>query len=264
MGKSSPPPPPDPKETAAAQTGTNISTAIANNVMGFANQNTPTGSQSSEISGYYSLTDPSTGETYQIPMWTHNTSLNEGEQAVYDSGLEARGNLAGLAAERSDWLADYLPQTGAMTDEIDSKLFDLGSKRLDPRFEREEAALRTQLANQGIAPGSEAYNKELDLFRQGKNDAYNQLTLTGRNTAMNEVNAPINQITALLSGGQVSGPGTTGPMPGASIPTTDYAGIVNQNYNQQMNNWQTQQGQRSSLMGGLFGAGAKVLSGGIW
>ena len=44
MGKPSQPTPPDPKETSAAQTGTNVSTSIANNIMRAMNQVGPTGS----------------------------------------------------------------------------------------------------------------------------------------------------------------------------------------------------------------------------
>ena len=44
MGKPDAPQPTDPKETSAAQTGTNVSTAIANAMMGNVNQITPNGS----------------------------------------------------------------------------------------------------------------------------------------------------------------------------------------------------------------------------
>ena len=260
MGKSSPPAPPDPKQTSAAQTGTNIGTAVANNAMGNVNQVTPYGNLTYEQTGTYEYKDPYTGKKYTLPTTTATTTLNPQQQATLDQSQGAQFNLASLANERSDFLKDYLPQSEAATDQIDAKLYDLGSKRLDPRFAQDEEAMRARLANQGIVAGSDAYNKELGQFNQSKNDAYNQLLLQGRGQAANEVNMPINQITALLSGSQVSNPNVSmNPQTGAA--TTDVAGLINQNYNQKLSGWQQQQAQRQSLMGGLFGLGAGALSG---
>lgn len=60
MGKDSPspPPPPDPYATARAQTGSNVSTAIANTVLGNANETGPLGSVSYRQNGSYKLSEP--------------------------------------------------------------------------------------------------------------------------------------------------------------------------------------------------------------
>lgn len=258
MGKSRAPAPPDPKKTSAAQTGTNIGTAIANNSMGLVNQVTPDGSLTYDQTGSYSYVDPYTGQSYDLPQYTATTQLSEAGQAIQDQNQGAQLNLASLANDRSDFLRDYLPTTEAATDQIDSKLYELGSKRLDPRFAQEEEALRTRLANQGIAPGSEAYNRELSQMGQTKNDAYNQLLLAGRGQAASEVNMPINQITALLSGSQVSNPNVALYQPQGAA-TTDVAGLINQNYNQKYNNYQSDVSQKNSLLGGLFGLGSSAI-----
>lgn len=263
MGKPKAPAPPDPKQTSSAQTGTNIGTAIANNTMQLMDQTTPYGSLTYDQTGTQSYTDPYTGQTYDIPRYSSTTSLSPEQQAILDQNNQTQLNLGTLANERSDFLRDYLPTTEAATDQIDSKLYDLGASRLDPRFAREEDALRTRLANQGITPGSEAYNREIDLMGQTKNDAYNQLLLGGRAQAMSEVNAPINQITALLSGSQVASPGVSPTSPGGAA-TTDVAGLINQNYNQRLGAWQQNMNSRNSLMGGLFGLGAAGITGGLF
>ena len=200
MGKPSAPAPPDPRETSAAQTGTNVGTTIANNLMGQVNQNTPYGSLSYEQSGTHTYTDPYTGQSYDIPTFTSNTTLTPNAQATVDAQQGAQLNLAELAGDRSAFLRDYLPTTGAASDEIDSRLYEMGSQRLDPRFERARNDMQSRLANQGISAGSEAYSREMDQIGQQENDAYNQLMLQGRGQAASEVNMPINQITALLSG----------------------------------------------------------------
>ena len=263
MGKSKAPAPPDPKQTSAASTATNVGTAIANTMMQNVNQNTPYGSLNYDQTGSYKWTDPYTNQSYDIPTFTATTSLSPEEQQKLAATQGAEINLAELANERAGFLRDYLPSTEATTDAIDRKLYELGTKRLDPRFEREGEALRTRLANQGIAPGSEAYNREIELLNQGKNDAYNQLMLQGRGTALNEVNMPINQITALLSGSQVNNPNVAMNTP-AGIPTTDTAGLINQNYNQRLSAWQQNQQSRNSLMGGLFGLASGGLMGGYF
>ena len=263
MGKPKAPTPPSPQETSAAATGTNIGTATANNTMQMIDQITPYGSLTYNKIGMESYTDPYTGKTYDIPRYQSTQTLNPQQQATLDASQGAQTNLAELASERSDFLRDYLPTTEAATDSIDNKLYELGSKRLDPRFEQEQQMLSSRLANQGIAPGSEAYNREMTLLGQTKNDAYNQLMLQGRGQAANEVNMPINQITALLSGSQVSNPNVSMAHPQGAA-TTDVAGLINQNYNQRYQNYQSEVGQRNSLLGGLFGLGSAGITGGVF
>ena len=50
------------------------------------------------------------------------------------------------------------------------QFFNRAVARLNPQFDRAETALRTQLINSGIPEGSGAFNQELELFRQQKND----------------------------------------------------------------------------------------------
>ena len=54
---------------------------------------------------------------------------------------------------------------------IDSVFNDQAS-RLDPRFEQQQRGLETQLANQGITRGSEAWQSSMDGLGRDKNDAY--------------------------------------------------------------------------------------------
>jgi hypothetical protein len=161
------PTPPDPKDTSAAQTGTNIGTAIANNTMTMVDQNTPYGSLTYAQNGTQTYTDPYTGKTYEIPRYTANTTLSQGEQGILDANTAARTNLAQTGAAQSAFLKDYLAQPANFdTSAIEGRMNELGSSRLDPRFAQEEDALRTRLANQGVVPGSEAYNREMTALSQ--------------------------------------------------------------------------------------------------
>jgi hypothetical protein len=84
----------------------------------------------------------------------------------------------------------------------------------------------------------------------------------GRNQYMQEAyatrNQPINEITSLLSGSQVSMPNFINT-PGSQIATTDTAGLINQNFNQQMGNYTAQNQNWQQLMGGVLGLGAGAL-----
>lgn len=71
-------------------------------------------------------------------------------------------------------------------------------------------------------------------------------------------NQPLNEIAALLANSQVQNPNLQPITPGA-MPTTDYAGIVSDNYNQQLGAWNAQNSNSQSLMGGLLGLGGNII-----
>lgn len=108
MGKPKAPKPPDPVQTASAQTGTNIATAIANNSMGAVNRDTPFGSVSIEQTGTSQYTDPYTGQVYDLPQYTETTTLSPAQQAILDSTNRAQQGLADTAASSAQFLQGYL------------------------------------------------------------------------------------------------------------------------------------------------------------
>ncbi|WNV09952.1 tail fiber domain-containing protein [Tardiphaga sp. 709] len=247
---------PDPAATAAAQSAANKDTAIAQYGLNATNQNTPTGSLSYKQIGTWSD---------GTPRYEATTSLNSGEQSVYDTGLQTRQNVAGIGRDQSARIASLLGTPVDLSNEAtESRLMELGSKRLDPRFARESDALETNLINRGIRPGSKAYDTMRTQFDQGKNDAYNQLLLTGRGQAVQEAlterNQPINEITALMGNSQVSQPNfTSTPSPG--VAPTDVIGAQQQSLNQQNVGYQGALSQNNAMMSGLFGLGGAGLGG---
>jgi hypothetical protein len=70
-------------------------------------------------------------------------------------------------------------------------------------------------------------------------------------------NQPINEITSLMSGSQVSTP-QFGQTPQSQIPTTDVAGLINNQFSQQASNYAQANQQYQSLMGGILGLGGKL------
>jgi hypothetical protein len=257
MGKPKAPTPPDPQETAAASTGSNIGTAIAETNLGNVGQVGPGGSLSYGQTGTYTYTDPYTGQTYEIPQFTATTTLSPEKQALYDqmnSALSSRmTDINGLGSFNQS--------------EVESRLNDLGRQRLDPRFERERAALETRLANQGLQPGSAAWEAQMGQFGQTRNDAYNQLALTGNQQAFGQAmqarSQPFNELASLQGGQQMMTPQYNINQP-SQIANTDVGGLINANYGQQYQNYQSEMQQRQSLLGGLFGLAAGGLQGGYF
>jgi hypothetical protein len=247
----------------AAQTGTNIGTAIANTMLNNYNQKTPFGSLAFDQTGSYTYTDPQSDEVYDIPRFTATQKMSRGQQKLFNQTEEVEQKLAGLANTQTDFLTGYMkkPWDGS-NDETEQRLFELGRKRLDPLQAEQRQTRETQLANQGIRQGSAAWDRAMGLQGQQENDATNQLLLAGHGQAFQEGltqrNQPINEIIGLMSGTQVQQPNFIGTNQ-QQIPTTDYAGLQMQDYQNQMQRWQQQQGATQSMLGGLFGLGASAL-----
>ena len=102
------PTPPNPMATAAAQTDTNVSTAIANSYLGNTNQNTAQGSLNFDVTGNYGYTDPVTGQSYNIPRWTATQTLSPQYAQIQAQTDAAKMNMAGIANQQSAAIGDLL------------------------------------------------------------------------------------------------------------------------------------------------------------
>lgn len=264
MKSAKPPKPPDPNETAAATGAWNSFTAQQQQSMNMVGQNTPWGSLDYTQTGTRTIVDPN-GKSIQIPSYTANVRLTPAQQSVFDKTQATESNLAQIAMDQSAWLGDYLEKPFSFDNQDAANwAYDLGAQRLDPRFAQQEDALRARLVNSGIRPGTAAYDKEMARLGQDKNDAYNQLMLQGRGQAFSEAlagrNQPLNEIIGLMSGSQVQNPTSTfAASPQSQVANVDYAGLVGQQYQGQMANWNAKVGQQQAMMGGLFGLGSSLI-----
>ncbi len=264
MGKPKAPKAPDPKVTAAAQTGTNVTTALANAQLGNVNQYGPDGSVTYSTNGSRSFTDPTSGATYNIPQYEQRTTLSPQQQAIKAQSDAASLNLGSIANQQSNFLKDYLAKPVNLdTSATEARTMELANQRLAPLVAQRDEDLRTRLANQGIKAGSDAYSREQNTFNQGTNDAYNQLILQGHGQAVQDIlterNQPLNEISALMSGSQVGMPQFSAGTNQPSLPTVDYSGLVEQNYQNQLGAYNSQMQQSNGIIGGLFGLGGKLI-----
>ncbi len=132
------------------------------------------------------------------------------------------------------------------------------------------------MAAQGVTQGSQAYNNAMTLNNQSNNDQWNQLYLTGHGTAINQMQQdyqnklqsglltrqePLNEISALMSGSQVTNP-TFGQTPSSTINPANFEQDTQNAFQDQMANYNAKLQQNNSMMGGLFGAAGTL--GGAW
>lgn len=246
---------PDPVATAQAQSGMNRDTAITQQQLNMVNQVGPDGSLTYNQTGTSRFRD-SRGNWVETPTYTATTALSDAQRAIKEQTDAASLNLGTLANNQSAFLTDYLSKPFEYNNQdAENWAYDLGAQRLDPRFAKDQETLRTQLIAQGIRPGTAAYESQMGQFGQSKNDAYNQLMLTGRQQAYQEAltarNQPINEISALMSGSQVAQPQFQNT-PQTGVGGVDYTGLVNQQYQSELQN-------SRGMMGGLFGLASTAI-----
>lgn len=244
---------PDPIATAKAQGAMNKETAIAQAGLNNVNQITPDGSLTYDQIGSWAD---------GTPRYQATTSLTPQAQQIFSTNQGTQQNIANIGRDQSARIGSLLGTPLKLGNEAtEARLMELGTSRLNPQFARDEESLRTRLVNSGIREGSAAWDSEMGRFGQNKNDALVQLLLQGRGQAnqelMTERNQPINEITALMSGSQVSNPSFVNT-PQTQVAGVDYTGLVNNNYNAQMNAWNQQNQNRNAAMGGMFGLGGTL------
>ena len=160
-------------------------------------------------------------------------------------------------------------------------------QRLEPSLARQRTSTETQLINQGLRPGTEAYDNAINLLGQQETDARTQAVLQGLNldiganqqgfgqaleagkfgnTAQQQMLAqaiqgrqmPLNEITALMSGSQIQNP-QFGAYSGSTVqPAPIFAGTQAQGAFDQ-NNYNQQVSQANAATAGLYSLGGAAL-----
>ena len=194
-----------------------------------------------------------------------------GRQEGFEGGLPDL--VSGLEASLQDFDRD----------EVEQAFFSRGSNLLNTQFDRQEDLLRQSLANRGLTGAGttelgEAAGTELGLFNQGRNDAFENLTLqsilaggeeqrqafqaalgeelTNANLIQGNRATQFNELASLLGLQQVQQPGLQNFFtPGQADVTGGFA-LQNQ---ANISNAQNATSQRNALFGGLLGLGKAAI-----
>lgn len=289
-GAPSAPAAPDPNVSSAAQTQSNKDTALYNFGLNNPNTNTPLG----DISYNVDTSNPNQ------PTSTANITLSPAEQQIFNqntSNIQQQGANAQTAQNNVTNLLQTpynlqgnIPQTLSGGDQqadlkkAEDALYGQQTQYLDPQFQQGQQQLQSQLANQGIPPGSEAYNHAMQNFGLQKQQAYQsamdqatsggaayqaQLSQTGlANQAQQaqlytqQYQEPLSLYSSLMSGTQPSLPQFSGVNPSSAAPT-NVLGAYQNSYQGQLNAYNAQVGSANSATSGLFGLGGSLGSAAI-
>jgi hypothetical protein len=277
---------------AAQQTAQgNLDMARAATAANRVNQVTPYGNLDYTITG----ADP-----YGNPTWTAKTSLSDvGQQLLNNQNQAALGlggtinaQLGQVQNTMSQGFNPNIPQTQTSLDNQGGmqgwdKANQLLMQRLQPQMQIQQENLDAKLANQGVVPGTEAYNRAKMSLGMQQNDLLNQAQLSGLqagqtlfnqglqgaqfgnqaqqqayNQALTNYNLPLNTLSALRTGAQVQNPSFVNSAQQATTGGADILGATQMGYNAQLGASNAanaaQQGMNSGLMslGGTLGAAA--------
>jgi hypothetical protein len=204
---------PDPVAAAQAQGAANKETAIAQSHLNNPNTYTPDGSQvwtdPTDPSGRPTLTQTLSPEQQAIKTQTDQYKLGGARQLNYwgeQNIADALGqNFKQPGQAESDYDPRFAPDQGVQTDSgmwsaspiqedvnlaaapglptvdantrnnVTQALYDKGARYLDPQFAQMHDKQNTDLSNQGIFRGSDAYNTAQDNLMRQQDTAYGDL-----------------------------------------------------------------------------------------
>ena len=271
MGKASAPAAPDYTGAAQATAAGNLDAARATAAANRTNQVTPYGNLT------YTA-NPGT-DAYGNTLYTATTSLAPAQQAILDQTNQLNQGLMSTANTGLNYANQVLSQPGVDTSKLPSYGIDPGQSysdaimsRLQPQMAQQNEQSDAQLANQGIAQGTEAYNNAKRTLQQGQNDAMTSAVINGMNTGLNANQQaftqqaynqmqPINVINALRTGSQVQNPSFASTPQQANVAGADILGATNASYQNQLAATNAQNQASGNFMGGLMNLGGMALFG---
>lgn len=285
MGKSSPPPAPDYVGAAQATAAGNKEAAIASQIGNMVNQVTPQGT----------VTYSKIGEEQGVPRWQQTVALSPEQQAAYEKDVAMNAALQNVGTQGVGYVQQALGQPlsfggmqaiqtpGQIQQQAADAAYNLATGYMGKRHQQEQAALETQLANQGITRGSEAWNNAMSQAQQGRAQEYsqaqNQAYLAGlqgagqayqqgmgaRQQQIAEAQTlrqdPINMLNAVRTGAQMQTAaqpqvGVSSPGQLATWAGPDLLGAASAQGQYDQSVYNAKVAQQNALMSGLFSLGS--------
>jgi hypothetical protein len=264
-GKAKAPPAPDYTAAANATAAGNLEAARATAAANRTNQVTPYGNLTYTANPG---TDP-----YGNTLYTATQTLSPEQQKIYQQESQLNEGLMSTANKGLNYANEVLSKPGVDTSKLPSYGINPGEtysdaimRRLAPQIAQQSEMSDAQLANQGIAQGTEAYNNAKRQLSQQQNDLLTSAQIQGMNTglsanqqafqqeAYNQMQ-PINVINALRTGSQVQNPSFANTPNQAQTAGADILGATQAGYNAQLANVNAQNAASGGFMSGLMGLG---------
>lgn len=208
--------------------------------------------------------------------WDQNVNLSETGQQLLNADNQSALGLAGLQnnamhgvqGQQSRGWNDAALTPSAINPGQTAQ--DAIMARLNPQFDRRQSQLETQLANQGIARGTEAWNAAQGDLNNARNDATSQAALQGINLGQQARQQGIqeqqyfnsrdlNNLNALRTGSQVTNPTFSSYNQQATTAGPDMMGATQAGYNANLGATNANNAFGSQTMGGLFSLGGAAM-----
>lgn len=268
FGKSDPPATPDYVGAAEATAAGNKEAVLAQTAANRVNQVTPQGNLDYQITGQ----DP-----FGNPTWTATQTYSPDQQQIYQGNVDLSKGLLGTAQSGLSKVDEMLGNPAIDQSALPAWVTNPGETYTDaalrfmqPTQDRQREMLRTQMANQGIAMGSDAYSNAFSDLADTQDRASLQAimqgmdkNLTARQQGIQEQNYintyPLNIINALRTGSQVQSPNFVNPAQQGYAPGPDLLGATQAQYNADLGAYNAKQAQTGNMMSGLFGLGSAYL-----
>ena len=268
MCSGSPPPAPDYTGAAQTQGAANVQSSIASALMNRGTQTTPYGTKTWTPEGMVDVPSIGTLPAFSLPNYSSNISLTPQGQRIFNTQMSQSEQMAALGnqslAQTQSSLGKPLDIQGVRG--LQDKAYGAMTSRLDPQWAQAGTSRETQLTNQGLRPGGEAYDNAMRVFNQGKNDAYQQANLAALNygpqllqqeAALRQM--PLNELNALRTGAQVGLPQFQGAQaPNATAGNFQNAAAQKGQYEQGLYN--SEVAQDNAMMAGLATIAAAFIS----
>lgn len=279
LGKSDAPQPPDYVGAARTQGAANLQAAIANNILSHPTQITPYGTFTYAQTGTQNIPGAEGNPAVDIPTFTQTQELTPEGQQLADIYQQINLGLGQTAQTGLGYVQDALNQPFDWSKVANAPVRpgktgqDAILARLNPQIQMQNDAFAQQMANQGIAPGSVAYENAHRALAQQQNDLMSQAALYGigldtsaRQQQIQEQEfgrtEPLNIINALRSSAPVQMPQFTA-QPASNYQPGNILGATQAQGQADMARYNAEAAQDASLMNGLFSLGGAALMGGF-
>lgn len=271
----SPPLPPDYAAAATAQGAANVETARATS----------------------RLNNPSVVNPYGTQTWTEGAgpddrptltqTLSPEQQALYDQSIQTKQQLGQLGTQGATALQGVVgqgvdfsgaPAAPGNAQSTRDAVINAMMSRVNEDYGRQTDQANSDLVAAGIRPGTKAYDDRMALIDRGRNDARQQAIIAGgseaqrdfgmdtqaRKDAIAEMLArrqtPLNEVTALMSGSQVSNPfAVPGAAQNTNIAPPPLYNAALQKGQYETDAYNSGVGSQNALMSGLFSLGGAAM-----
>jgi hypothetical protein len=267
--------------TTIGNVGTNQNSMMGGQVANpTSNPNTATLGTGQTSSPYVNSTNPyiqaaqanTMGNLYGAQAATQANRINQNTpygSLNYTQGVDAQGNPTWTANQQLSQPLQNLTETSlqGLQQSMQTPMYGINPgqtysdaimQRLQPQIEQGQERLQAQLANQGIAPGTEAYNRAMTQQGQKTNDLLTSAQIQGMNTGLQAQQLQNQQASNIKS---LAAPNYINPYSQAAVAGPDYLGAYATSQSAQIAQQNADIARQNATTQGLYGLGSAALLG---